>query len=79
VLIVGFILLNNRVYAKIKFLQPSHYEINITATLRQSQGGCDIFYGEFSGDILFPEIARFDAGLMFGGVIFQEVGVGDRS
>lgn len=76
--LVGFILLNNGMVAEIKFLQPSHYNIYNSATSGQSQGGCAIFLGEFSGKFLFPEIAGFDGGLALGGVVFEEVAVGDR-
>jgi hypothetical protein len=60
--------------AKIKFSPPSHYAIYTTATPQQSQGGCSYFLGEF----LFPEVTFFDGGLVFGGVVFEEVAVGDR-
>lgn len=41
--------------AKIKFSQPSHYDIYITATPQQSQGGC----GYFLAQIFIPKNNQF--------------------
>jgi len=60
--------------AKIKFSQPSHYDIYHTATPRKSQGGCE----KKLRDFLVPEITGFDCGLAFSRVVVEEVAAGDR-
>lgn len=60
--------------AKIKFSQPSHYDIYYRNSPAKVKGVVAIFWGEF----LVPKITSFDGGLVFGGVVFEEVAVGDR-